>query len=157
VWIARASPSWRSTIRRRSTRSSHGSASISTGTTRTSAPARRPRRPDRRPARSIPPASATGDGNARVGPVPAGEPRAVGLCPTRGDDRRGAPPTPPTGSVSSMSPPDALSDALAELDALRGAGLAAFAESSTPGQVEAARVEYLGQKQGRVKAAQERL
>ncbi len=56
-----------------------------------------------------------------------------------------------------MSPPDALSDALAELDALRDAGLAAFAQASSPGQVEAARVEYLGQKQGRVKAAQERL
>ena len=56
-----------------------------------------------------------------------------------------------------MSSPDPLSAALAELDALRDAGLAAFAKSPTPEQVEAARVEYLGQKQGRVKAAQERL
>jgi phenylalanyl-tRNA synthetase alpha chain len=56
-----------------------------------------------------------------------------------------------------MSSPDPLSAALAELDALRDAGLAAFVKSPTPEQVEAARVEYLGQKQGRVKAAQERL
>ena len=36
-------------------------------------------------------------------------------------------------------------------------GLAAFAKATTPEQVEAARVEYLGLKHGRVKAAQERL
>ncbi len=46
---------------------------------------------------------------------------------------------------------------LAELDALHSAGLAAFQGASTPQAVEAARVEYLGQKQGRLKAAQERL
>ena len=37
------------------------------------------------------------------------------------------------------------------------AGLAAFESASSPEAVEAARVEYLGQKQGRLKAAQERL
>ncbi len=56
-----------------------------------------------------------------------------------------------------MNPTDPPSDALAELDALLAAGLAAFAKATTPEPVEAARVEFLGQKHGRVKAAQERL
>src|SRR5579885_3905638 len=56
-----------------------------------------------------------------------------------------------------MSTTDTLATALAELDALRDAGLAAFARSATPEQGEAVGIEYLGQKQGRVKAAQERL
>ncbi len=56
-----------------------------------------------------------------------------------------------------MNRHDPLSDALGELDTLRAAGLAAFAKAATPEEVEAARVEYLGQKHGRVKAAQERL
>ncbi len=50
-----------------------------------------------------------------------------------------------------------LSDALAELDAMKAAGLAAFAGADSPERVEACRIEYLGQKSGRVKAAQERL
>jgi phenylalanyl-tRNA synthetase alpha chain len=50
-----------------------------------------------------------------------------------------------------------LSDALAELDAMQAAGLAAFAGADSPERVEACRIEYLGQKSGRVKAAQERL
>jgi phenylalanyl-tRNA synthetase alpha chain len=56
-----------------------------------------------------------------------------------------------------MNATDLLSDALAELDAMLGAGLAAFGEAAAPEQVEATRVEFLGQKNGRVKAAQERL
>ncbi|MHB1557878.1 MAG: phenylalanine--tRNA ligase subunit alpha [Isosphaeraceae bacterium] len=56
-----------------------------------------------------------------------------------------------------MSSSEPLSDALAQLDALRAAGLAAFEAAGSPEAVEAARVEYLGQKHGRVKAAQERL
>jgi phenylalanyl-tRNA synthetase alpha chain len=50
-----------------------------------------------------------------------------------------------------------LSDALAALEALEQAGLAVFARAMTAEAVESARVEYLGQKQGRLKAAQERL
>jgi phenylalanyl-tRNA synthetase alpha chain len=56
-----------------------------------------------------------------------------------------------------MIPDDSLSSALADLDALEAAGLAAFREAGSPEVVEAARIEFLGQKQGRVKAAQERL
>lgn len=56
-----------------------------------------------------------------------------------------------------MSTADDLSSVLAELDALEAAGLAAFHEATAPEAVEAARIEFLGQKQGRVKAAQERL
>ncbi|RUL88896.1 phenylalanine--tRNA ligase subunit alpha [Tautonia sociabilis] len=50
-----------------------------------------------------------------------------------------------------------LSEAIAELDALEAAGLAAFREAGSPEAVEAARIEYLGQKQGKIKAAQQRL
>ena len=56
-----------------------------------------------------------------------------------------------------MSSTDPLSVALADLDALQAAGLAAFERASAPEAVEAARVDYLGQKQGRLKVAQERL
>jgi phenylalanyl-tRNA synthetase alpha chain len=56
-----------------------------------------------------------------------------------------------------MSLPDPAVEALAALDALESAGLAAFAEAGSPADVEAARVEFLGMKQGRVKTAQERL
>ena len=48
-------------------------------------------------------------------------------------------------------------DPIAELDALEAAGLAAFRDAGDAAAVEAARIEFLGQKQGRVKAAQERL
>jgi len=54
-------------------------------------------------------------------------------------------------------PSDLPSNPLADLDTLRSAGLGAFESATTAGAVEAARVEYLGQKQGRLKAAQERL
>ena len=47
--------------------------------------------------------------------------------------------------------------ALAALDALLQAGLSAFQNAANPDAVETARVEFLGQKQGRLKAAQERL
>jgi phenylalanyl-tRNA synthetase alpha chain len=56
-----------------------------------------------------------------------------------------------------MNADDPLSVALADLEALSQAGLAAFEAAATPAAVEAARVEYLGQKQGRLKSAQERL
>ena len=56
-----------------------------------------------------------------------------------------------------MSTTDSLTTALAELDHLEASGLTALRQASTPEAVEAARIEFLGQKQGRVKAAQERL
>jgi len=49
------------------------------------------------------------------------------------------------------------SEALADLDALEQAGLTAFGQAQGGEGVEAARIEFLGQKQGRVKSAQERL
>jgi phenylalanyl-tRNA synthetase alpha chain len=51
----------------------------------------------------------------------------------------------------------ALSDYLATLDALAADATAAFTTASTPDAVEAARVEFLGAKSGRVKAAQKGL
>src|SRR5580700_1616494 len=56
-----------------------------------------------------------------------------------------------------MSASENLSDALAALESLEQAGLAAFGSAATPEAVESARVEFLGQKQGRLKSAQERL
>jgi phenylalanyl-tRNA synthetase alpha chain len=50
-----------------------------------------------------------------------------------------------------------LSSALADLATLLDAGMAAFERANTPEAVEAARVEFLGQKQGRLRAAQERI
>ncbi|WP_165243885.1 phenylalanine--tRNA ligase subunit alpha [Paludisphaera soli] len=56
-----------------------------------------------------------------------------------------------------MSPTESLEPALLELDRLQEQGVRAFGSAGSPDDVEAARIEYLGQKQGRVKAAQERL
>jgi phenylalanyl-tRNA synthetase alpha chain len=56
-----------------------------------------------------------------------------------------------------MSQPDAASEALAELDALEASGRSAFEAAKSADAVEAARVEFLGMKQGRIKTAQERL
>lgn len=56
-----------------------------------------------------------------------------------------------------MSTLDPLASALADLDALEAAGLGAFRAARDADALEAARIEYLGQKQGRLKAAQERL
>jgi phenylalanyl-tRNA synthetase alpha chain len=56
-----------------------------------------------------------------------------------------------------MSSHDSLDAALGELDRLESSGLAAFDASARVEELEAARVEYLGQKQGRLRAAQERL
>jgi phenylalanyl-tRNA synthetase alpha chain len=56
-----------------------------------------------------------------------------------------------------MTSTDSLSVALADLEALLAAGQAAFECARDSAAVEAARVEFLGQKQGRLKAAQERL
>ncbi len=56
-----------------------------------------------------------------------------------------------------MSPNDPLETALLELESLEQFGTAALVAASSPEALEAARIEYLGQKQGKVKAAQERL
>ncbi|WP_165226595.1 phenylalanine--tRNA ligase subunit alpha [Aquisphaera insulae] len=56
-----------------------------------------------------------------------------------------------------MSSQDTLETALGDLERLESAGLAALNAAAGPEAVEAARIEYLGQKAGRVKAAQERL
>jgi phenylalanyl-tRNA synthetase alpha chain len=56
-----------------------------------------------------------------------------------------------------MSSTNSLTAALADLETLLAAGLSAFQSASTAEAVEAARVDYLGQKQGRLKTAQERL
>ncbi|MFO0909357.1 MAG: phenylalanine--tRNA ligase subunit alpha [Isosphaeraceae bacterium] len=50
-----------------------------------------------------------------------------------------------------------LGDALTDLDTLAASGIEAFRSASTPDAVEAARIEYLGQKHGKLKSAQERL
>jgi len=50
-----------------------------------------------------------------------------------------------------------LSQAIGELEALESEGLSAFREARTPDEVEAARIAFLGQKQGKIKAAQERI
>ena len=56
-----------------------------------------------------------------------------------------------------MASSEPTGDALADLEALEAAGLAAFRDATDAAAVEAARIEFLGQKQGRIKAAQERL
>jgi phenylalanyl-tRNA synthetase alpha chain len=50
-----------------------------------------------------------------------------------------------------------LSEAIDQLEMLEAAGLAAFRSGEDAESVEAARIEFLGQKQGKIKAAQERL
>ncbi len=56
-----------------------------------------------------------------------------------------------------MSSIDPVELALAELDKLQSSGMAAFESATSADTVEAARIEFLGQKQGRLKTAQERL
>ncbi|MFO0952560.1 MAG: phenylalanine--tRNA ligase subunit alpha [Isosphaeraceae bacterium] len=56
-----------------------------------------------------------------------------------------------------MSTTDALAEALADLDRLEAAGLEAFRGAGSGDAVEAARIEFLGQKQGRLRSAQERM
>jgi phenylalanyl-tRNA synthetase alpha chain len=56
-----------------------------------------------------------------------------------------------------MSQPDTAVEALADLDTLEAAGRSAFEGATSAEAVESARVEFLGLKQGRIKAAQERL
>lgn len=56
-----------------------------------------------------------------------------------------------------MSTTGSLETALLELDELQARAVRTFEAAASPDEVEAARVEYLGQKQGRLKAAQERL
>src|SRR4051794_2014383 len=56
-----------------------------------------------------------------------------------------------------MSEPAPLDSALADLDNLQAEGEAAFARAEDAEAIESARIEFLGQKQGRVKSAQERL
>ena len=56
-----------------------------------------------------------------------------------------------------MSSNDPLEVALRELESLERFGIAALVAASSPEALETARIEYLGQKQGKLKAAQERL
>ena len=56
-----------------------------------------------------------------------------------------------------MSDHDSLAAAVADLEALETSGLAAFAAAREASAVEAARIEFLGQRQGKLRAAQERL
>ena len=56
-----------------------------------------------------------------------------------------------------MSAIEALESAIADLEALERDGLDAFGSVHAADAIEAARIEYLGQKQGRMKSAQERL
>jgi len=56
-----------------------------------------------------------------------------------------------------MSQPEPLETALASLDSLRAEGESAFAGARDADAIEAARIEFLGLKQGRMKSAQERL
>lgn len=58
-------------------------------------------------------------------------------------------------STVSLDPDTAA--ALAELEALESSGLAAFAGAANPDEAEAARIEFLGMKQGRIKTARERI
>lgn len=50
-----------------------------------------------------------------------------------------------------------LDEAIRDLEALERAGLDALRHAATPGDLEAARIEFLGQKQGKIRAAQERI
>jgi phenylalanyl-tRNA synthetase alpha chain len=56
-----------------------------------------------------------------------------------------------------MDSSDPAAAAIADLEGLEAEGLAAFGRATSPTAVEAARIEYLGQKHGRIKVAQERL
>ncbi len=56
-----------------------------------------------------------------------------------------------------MNATDSLESALADLEALRASGRSALAQAQDSAALEAARVEHLGLKQGRLKTAQERL
>src|SRR5918993_5993148 len=56
-----------------------------------------------------------------------------------------------------MSPIDPLASPIADLDELEATGLGAFGQARDADAVEAARIEFLGFKQGKVKAAQDRL
>jgi phenylalanyl-tRNA synthetase alpha chain len=57
----------------------------------------------------------------------------------------------------SSNDPDSLAAGLAQLEAMLDSGRTAFEHARTTEALEASRVEYLGQRQGRVKGAQERL
>src|SRR5689334_2750720 len=70
--------------------------------------------------------------------------RSAGADPTRRRDQ----------AAMSLDP---LTAALADLDVLESEGQDTFSQAKTAEAVEAARIEFLGQKQGRVRAAQERL
>jgi phenylalanyl-tRNA synthetase alpha chain len=56
-----------------------------------------------------------------------------------------------------MSTTEPAAEAIAALEDLEARGLAAFRDATSAEAVEAARIEFLGQKQGKVRAAQERL
>lgn len=56
-----------------------------------------------------------------------------------------------------MSTTDPTLEAIQALEAIEAAGLAAFGGASSSDEVEATRIDFLGQKNGRLKSAQERL
>ena len=56
-----------------------------------------------------------------------------------------------------MNTANSIDNDLANLETLEAEGTAAFRDASSADAVEAARIEFLGQKQGRIKTAQERL
>ena len=56
-----------------------------------------------------------------------------------------------------MSSDETIERAMGELETLQGEGVSSFEAAGSPEAVEAARIEFLGQKSGRLKAAQERL
>ncbi len=56
-----------------------------------------------------------------------------------------------------MGPLESASDSMAELDALEAEGVKAFHSAANADELETARIAFLGQKQGRVKSAQERI
>jgi phenylalanyl-tRNA synthetase alpha chain len=56
-----------------------------------------------------------------------------------------------------MVPPDPVAAALADLEALEAAALAAFTAAANPTAVESARIEFLGLKQGKLRAANDRI
>ncbi len=63
----------------------------------------------------------------------------------------------PERSTTTMSAADSLETALADLEALEKRGLSAFGGAADADAIEAVRIEFLGQKQGQLKSAQERL
>src|SRR5207249_7918356 len=64
-------------------------------------------------------------------------------------------PRPPRRAGASMDASDSVATAIADLEVLEAEGLTAFRQADSPAAVEAARIEYLGMKRGKIKSAQE--